>query len=540
MLRTWRIIVLFIAAAYVLSAHAYAADTDAAKAKADRKANRAKAKEANAKDANSPQTMPAKAPKPTPYGFREVNDGSLAGCLELLGQFKKPPEVMFRLYEAAYKALAAKKDATFMDVANDQDVQKICKENGIGVLGGPMLGSVRPDGAAVWVRALRPGKVELRVTVGGAEKTFGPVEAGAATDLSAVVQVTGLAPSTAYPYRVLVDGKAVTIPQGAAITTAPKSDAPGRVRIAFGSCFHRWGLGNDKQADMVLSRKPAALLVIGDIAVQDRNNDLGMHRADYLLRDFRPAWAAMTASIPVYAAWDDHDYFHNDGWGIPKGYTDQDRLGVRDVFTKSWANPSYGFNDARGGVFLRARIGSCDVIMVDERYFRTGDKTSGSLLGPEQMKWLKAQLLDCKGPFIIMSCGTMWSDYISNGKDSWGVWDPQGREELLSFIEANRIGGVLMISGDRHGARGFRIPRPSGFKFYEFEPASLGGRSGPEVFAKDSANQLFGMARKYAFGEFTIDATVADPTVEFRLIGDDGTIIHEMKLTRSQLTPPGK
>jgi len=540
MVKMRRIVVLIIAAGCVLWVHAYAADTDAAKAKADRKANRAKAKEAKARDANSPQTMPAKAPKPTPYGFREVNDGSLAGCLELLGQFKKPPEVMFRLYEAAYKALAAKTDATFMDVANDPAVQKICKESGIGVLGGPMLGSVRPDGAAVWVRALRPGKVEVRVTVGGAEKTFGPVEAGAATDLSAVVQVTGLAPSTAYPYRVLVDGKAVTIPQGAAITTAPKSDAPGRVRIAFGSCFHRWGLGNEKQADLIRARKPAALLVIGDIAVQDRNNNFPMHRADYLLRDFRPAWAAMTASIPVYAAWDDHDYFHNDGWGIPKGYTDQDRLGVRDVFTKSWANPSYGFNDARGGVFLRARIGSCDVIMVDERYLRTGDKTSGSLLGPDQMKWLKAQLLDCKGPFIIMSCGTMWSDYISNGKDSWGVWDPQGREDLFSFIEANRIGGVLLISGDRHGARGFTIPRPSGFKFYEFEPGSLGGRSGPEVFAKDSANQLFGIARKYAFGEFTIDATLADPTVEFRLIGDDGTMIHEMKLTRSQLTPVGK
>jgi alkaline phosphatase D len=111
---------------------------------------------------------------------------------------------------------------------------------------------------------------------------------------------------------------------------------------------------------------------------------------------------------------------------------------------------------------------------------------------------------------------------------------------LFSFIEANRVAGVLLISGDRHGARGFRIPRPSGFNFHEFEAASLGGRSGPEVFAKDRTNQFYGIARKYAFGEFTIDATLADPTVEFRLIGDDGTIIHEMKLTRRELTPAGK
>jgi len=68
----------------------------------------------------------------------------------------------------------------------------------------------------------------------------------------------------------------------------------------------------------------------------------------------------------------------------------------------------------------------------------------------------------------------MWSDYVSGGKDSWGTKDPAGRERIFNFIEENNIKGVLLISGDRHGARGFRIPRPSGYEFYEFEPASLG------------------------------------------------------------------
>ena len=153
------------------------------------------------------------------------------------------------------------------------------------------------------------------------------------------------------------------------------------------------------------------------------------------------------------------------------------------------------------------------------------------------MQWLEAQLLACRGPFIILSSGTMWSDYVSKGKDSWGVWDPQGRERIFSLIEKHRIGGVLLISGDRHGARGFRIPRPSGFNFYEFEAASLGGRSGPAVNVPDSP-QFYGIADQYAFGEFTIDATRPDPTVEFRLIGEEGNFIHEMTLTRSQLTPP--
>jgi len=77
---------------------------------------------------------------------------------------------------------------------------------------------------------------------------------------------------------------------------------------------------------------------------------------------------------------------------------------------------------------------------------------------------------------------------------------------------------VLLISGDRHGARGFRIPRPSGFSFYEFEAASLGGRKGPAVTDPEWTTQLYGFAEKYAFGEFTIDAGLPDPEVTFRLI----------------------
>jgi alkaline phosphatase D len=92
------------------------------------------------------------------------------------------------------------------------------------------------------------------------------------------------------------------------------------------------------------------------------------------------------------------------------------------------------------------------------------------------MAWLETQLQDCKGPFIVLSSGTMWSDYISDGKDSWGKHDREGRERIFDLIEQNRVPGVLLISGDRHGARGFRIPRRSGFAFYEFEVASLGGK----------------------------------------------------------------
>jgi alkaline phosphatase D len=406
-----------------------------------------------------------------------------------------------------------------------------------------MLGAVQPDGAHVWLRTLQPSQVEVRVMVDGQERVFGPVPSTSESDLTAVVPVTGLKPGTRYPYRVLVDGKPINVSHAGTLATAPR-EAAGKVRIVFGSCFHRWGLGNPRQAQAICQRQPAAALLYGDIAVQDRDNHLGLHRADYLLRDLHPAWQQIAASIPIYATWDDHDYFNNDRWGIPRGYTERDRQGVWDVFRRAWNNPQYGFDDQRRGVFLRTRIGPCDVIMVDHRYFRTApseqeDNPGGNLLGPDQMQWLKQQLLACRGPFIILSCGTMWSDHVSNGKDSWGKYDPQGREQIFRLIEQHRIPGVLLTSGDRHGARVFRIPRPSGYEFYEFEPASLGGRGdGPPARNPRWNEQLFGVAGEYAFGEFTFDATQADPQVVFRLVHETGDVLYDLELTRSRLTPP--
>jgi alkaline phosphatase D len=469
--------------------------------------------------------------------FKGTNDGSLEGALKTLNMWGKKPEHVIRLYSAIYNALATNREASFATVAADKTVQGICAESGTLHLGGPMLGCIQNDSVKVWVRTRRPAAVEVRARVNGEARTFGPVRSTPRSDLTAIVPVTGLAPGTQTRYEVLVDGRAIPVPGHASITTPPASrDTP--TRIAFGTCSHRWGLGNEKQAAMILKRAPHAMLLYGDIAVQDRRNDLGMHRADYALRDFHPAWRNIASAIPVYTSWDDHDYFANDAWGIPKKHTDEDRRGVRKVFTQAWNNPYYGLGDDGGGIFQHTRIGPCDIIMTDNRYFRQKNGKH-AFLGARQMEWLLATLRACEGPFIIMSCGTMWSDYVSNGKDSWGRYDPEGREEIFDLIEKNRIAGVLLVSGDRHGARGFRIPRPSGYEFYEFEPASLGGRTGPPPTNSKWHTQLYGFSNKFAFGEFTFDTSRADPTVTFRLIQDSGDTLYEATLRRSQLTPAG-
>ncbi|OXU14746.1 alkaline phosphatase D family protein [Sedimentisphaera salicampi] len=442
-----------------------------------------------------------------------------------------PPELR-KLYSKMYNLLAEKRSSSYADLFSDAEIRALCRIQGINHIGGPMLGDVTPTGVKVWLRTLRPAEVKIRVETPQGKIDFGPVNSTAESEHAAIVPLKGLKPNTHYPYSVMIDGKKVSLPFETSFKTVNNKEADSK-RIAFGTCPHRSGLGNSDLFKLISSRKPSAMLLGGDIAAQDRRNNGAMHRADYILRDLQPPWQRFSANIPVYATWDDHDYFDNDLAGIPKGFTDKDRRNVCSIFRNAWNNPDYG---ASSGVFFRTRIEPCDVIMLDHRYFRNQDD-SNRFLGDDQMQWLKKQLIDCKGPFVILSCGTMWSDYVSNGKDSWGTTAPSEREKLFSFIEENKIPGVILISGDRHGARGFRIPRPSGYSFYEFEVAALGGRSGPPAKSEKWDTQLFGYAKKYMFGEFDFNTKKADPEVTFRLFQDNGKQLYAKTLKQSQLTP---
>lgn len=67
---------------------------------------------------------------------------------------------------------------------------------------------------------------------------------------------------------------------------------------------------------------------------------------------------------------------------------------------------------------------------------------------------------------------------------------------------------------------------------------ALGAHEGPGAKGNQPALQPFGVVETLAFGEFTFDTAVADPTVTFRAVGADGNPLDTATLARSQLPPP--
>jgi len=463
--------------------------------------------------------------------LKDAHKGTLEIDTQLMDSYGNLPADICQFYLDARAVFAANPNADFTDPA----IIKAARTHGLALMGGPMLGNLTANEVSLWLRPTSTDSLTVHVAQAGgsAVRTYSVKSVTPGREQR--VRLDGLSPNTAYTYAVSVKKRKVA--EGG-FTTAPTDNTKGIFRITFGSCAHKIGVHNANLFREILRREPQAMLLLGDIAVDDRENKINMHRADYQLRDVSKPWKTLAANVPLYASWDDHDYFNNDLNGIPRGFTAADRDAVRAVWHQNWNNPPT--DKGRDGIYFNTRMGPVEVIMLDTRSCRDNAcrNETGCYLGQQQMSWLKKTLKSSTAPFKVISSGTMWSDYVSKAKDSWGSWDPQAREEIFSLIEKERINGVLLISGDRHGARGFRISRPSGFAFHEFEAATLGGVPGPAGLVKNCPEQLFGYNGNglVAFGEFTFDTTHTEPAVTFRLINESGGVMEEHSLQYSQLT----
>jgi alkaline phosphatase D len=471
--------------------------------------------------------------KPThAVSLTQAHKGNLEIDTYLLDSFGRLPQRRRTFYLAGRQILSDSPTAT----PSDPKIIAAAKEAEVPLISGPMLGDVSESGITVWFRPIHSEALTVQVTTEGKKNKDFPADVtrpGAVTR----VRLTDLPPNTQHTYQI-VNGAGSVLGEGS-FRTAPKPNTGETIRIAFGSCFHKIGVHNPNLMRLVAERGNYAMLLLGDLAVDDRESKVNMHYADYLLRDVSKPWRTFSASIPVYTSWDDHDYLNNDKSGLQKGQIgDKERNALRQVWKDNWNNPPTRVEDR--GIYFNTVIGDVEIIMLDTRSCRTWKKRGkrGAYLGDEQMDWLFRTLKASSARFIILTSGTMWSDYMSKAKDSWGSWDILGREKIFDFIEKNKIGGVLLLSGDRHGARGFKIKRPSGFTLHEFEAATLGGVPGPGAFAPDRSSQMFGYKGGLkAFGEFTFDMSKPDPEATFRLINEEGKELETHTFLHSLLVP---
>ena len=469
-----------------------------------------------------PSLLIGKEKRENSVSLKEAHKGTPEIDLRIMNQYGVQPQEVQDFYLACREALTGKNP--------EGDLAEICRKSNRWKLGGPMLGNVTSTSVAVWMNVPKPIAVQVVVSQegSGASKTF---ESEAAETIFSM-QCEGLLPDTAYTYQVsnamdknLGEGRFVTAP-------AKQTEEPWR--ISFGGDFHKIGMYRPELMQTVQERGSRAMILIGDSAVDGRKTNFGLINTDYMLRNLSPPLQKLSSHVPVYAMWDDHDYWGNDTSGDrTQGNKPIDVDGLRKSWQTNWNNPDRDID--RKGTYFQTTIGPLVYVALDTRSCRVHEQRGkrNSFLGEEQMDWLKQQIKQSTSPYLLISSGTMWSDYISGGKDSWGTWDKEARKEIFELIDAKEDCQVILISGDRHGARAFAIPRPGNKKIYELEVGTLGGAPGPSAFGSNKEDQLFGYpGRSWSVGELTFGKKDGQPTVVFRLINERGKILETVPLEK--------
>ncbi len=402
---------------------------------------------------------------------------------------------------------------------------------------GPLVGNVTHSTASFWVRTATECNIEVTVVnpTTGAEVSRSQITRSAADeDFTAVATVSGLEPNMEYQYSIHLDGKPCETHSFR--TLAPKG-GPAKFTIAFGG-----GAGyvpeNERMWDTIESFDPHAILLLGDNVYIDDPESYVMQQYTYHRRQSRPEWRKLTARSPVFTIWDDHDFSTNDSWGgadveIPFWKKDW----VFPIFRQNWANPGYGGGNSQPGCWYSFQIGDVDFIMLDCRYYRTDPKVMPrSMLGPMQKEWLKDQLTSANGTFKVLCSSVPW-DFRTKG-DSFDTWNgyKEEHEEILRFIESQKIEGVVLISADRHRSDAWKIARPNGYDLYEFNSSRLTNQHVHPTMEK--AGAIFSYNKPQSFGLVTFDTTLVDPKVKYEVVNIDGEKPHSITVKRSQLGRP--
>jgi len=394
---------------------------------------------------------------------------------------------------------------------------------------GPMLGQVTADSASVWVRTAKAAAVTVEVKASDEVVATASTRTGEEYDFTAVAKVTGLAASTDYSYRVLLDGKPVTEP--ATFRTTVEPGKPAKFRVAFGG-----GAGyapeSERMWDTITAHRPAAMLMLGDNVDIDDPTHLFTQLYCYYRRQSRPEWRRLVSTAAVYSIWHDHDFGTDDC--VPGPDIDQPawKRQVWRTFQNQWVNPAYGGGAALPGCWYDFHIGDVHFIMIDGRYYR--DQKGGSMLGPRQKAWLKTALAASQATFKVIASDVPFTPGIKLGsRDAWDGY-PAEREESFSFIESEKIDGVILIAADRHRSDVRKIEREDGYDFIEFQSSRLTNRHTHGVVK--TPGLIFGYNKECSFGIIDFDTTREDFTAAMTIVNIDGEVMYSMELPLSKLS----
>lgn len=357
----------------------------------------------------------------------------------------------------------------------------------------------------LWARAEGASRAaRLHVVVrgpGGEPVAGGSAEVSAENDFSASLALRGLAPATAYSYRLwFADGRGTGSERDGVFGTAPGPASPAPLRFAWLGDVGGQNVCRDEAEGyplfgLVEASRPDFWVALGDMIYADgaceptgafgnRQVTPGV-RPSRSLDDFFAHWRynradpvsqSLYRASPYVAVWDDHEVVNDFGPASPDPFEPSRPIaaalmpaGLRAFLAY---NPLPAGAAARGQLYRSMRWGKhLEVFLLDTRGRRDANAAPDdgpapkTMLGAEQRAWLEAAVSASDATWkVVVSSVPIASPTGSSGeraRDGWaGHLGPTGYERELAGIlrsfARRSVKNLLFLTTDVHYAQALR------------------------------------------------------------------------------------
>jgi alkaline phosphatase D len=246
-------------------------------------------------------------------------------------------------------------------------------------------------------------------------------------------------------------------------------------------------------------------------------------------------------AMPHYAVWDDHDYGPNNA---DKSYNLKETS--RKVFASYWGNPSYGEDGI--GVYTKFSFADADFFLLDDRTFRSADfmdaivdgkpNPDKRMFGQKQMTWLKNALINSYAPFKIIVTGSQVLN-VASTQDCLNDY-PVEFQELLGFLEAERIPGILFMTGDRHHSEVLSYKRPNAYTLYDIttSPLTAGVAAVRDAEKENPARVAGTLVEAQNYSRISISGKQRERKLKVEFLGVKGEKLGEWNVDENELRFP--
>jgi alkaline phosphatase D len=407
---------------------------------------------------------------------------------------------------------------------------------------GPMVGYSQMREAMLWVQTRSEAEVVFKYwPINNPDSAFytNKVLTNKADAFTAKCIADSVDPGKTYSYQLYVDNNPVTFYHKTQFQTLPiwlwRTDPP-EFSFALGSCtyineakYDRPGTPYGKDPvifSSILDKQPDFMMWLGDnIYLREADwhswtGTVARYSHDRAIKELQP----LLASVHHYHIWDDHDFGPNNS---DESFWMKDKtLKAFELFT---ANPSYGVNDIKG-ITTFFNWNDVDFFLLDNRYHRNPNdyiSDNKTILGAEQLDWIKKALVNSKANFKVVAIGGQFlntaevhENHINNGFAA-------ERQEIIDFIYLHDIKNVVFINGDRHHSELSLLKEGDNPRILDVTVSPLTSGAARNVTENNSLRVEGTLVEQNNFGTISFSGPIYERKIKFSVFDKNGALLWE-------------